>query len=385
MTTTASATCQPALFETAKEYQPRPSRYFGVQRIILAKGSLQTPDRRRLAESICATYPKAEIQEQLDTPHNQVDLHETDPLKLHRRGKRTLVLGIHQSAVRHSSEDGNMCPNYWHFSPYGFCPYGCDYCYLAGSRGVKFSPTVKVFLNLPEILDHIDRIARKAAEPTPFYLGKLQDGMALDSLTGFSRPMVRFFAEHPFARMTLLTKCPDVENLLHLKHNGHSILSWTTNPLQIDRQFEPNTPPVGQRIEAMKACAEAGYPVRAVVMPIIPIDDWQSVYQEFIERLLEEVPLQRITLGGTCIYKPARQLVQIKLGKDNAITQPLDSPSEDGRARYPEVLRVNIYRSLISTIRRIRPNLQIALCLEDQSVFEALDMTAAYGKCNCRL
>jgi len=60
-------------------------------------------------------------------------------------GKKTLVFGVHKSALRFSGEDGNTCPNYWHFSPYGFCPYDCQYCYLAGTPGVRFSPTVKIF------------------------------------------------------------------------------------------------------------------------------------------------------------------------------------------------------------------------------------------------
>lgn len=106
---------------------------------------------------------------------------------MHYRGKQTLVFGEHRSAVRLSEERGNTCPNYWSFSPYGFCPYECKYCYLAGTKGVSFSPTVKVFLNLPEMLGQIDRIAAQQGRPTGFYLGKLQDGLALDPLTGYSR------------------------------------------------------------------------------------------------------------------------------------------------------------------------------------------------------
>ncbi|MCX5653310.1 MAG: hypothetical protein NTY65_01460, partial [Planctomycetota bacterium] len=66
-----------------------------------------------------------------------------------------------------------------------FLPYGCHYCYLAGTPGVRFSPTVKVFLNLPEILAEVDRVAAHLAKPTTFYVGKLQDGLALDPLTGY--------------------------------------------------------------------------------------------------------------------------------------------------------------------------------------------------------
>jgi spore photoproduct lyase len=96
-------------------------------------------------------------------------------------------------------------------------------------------------------------------KPTTFYLGKLQDGLSLDPLTGYSRQIVPFFADHPQARLTLLTKSADVSNLLDLEHRGHSILSWTLNPAAVVEAFEPHTPTLEARIRAMEACAEAVY------------------------------------------------------------------------------------------------------------------------------
>ena len=148
-------------------------------------------------EGICRLYPEAKITECLDTPHNRIELNETDIPALYRTGKQTLVFGELKNAVRFSEEEGNTCPNYWHFSPYGFCPYGCKYCYLAGTQGVKFSPTVKIYVNLPEMLAEIDRIARRLEKPTAFYIGKLQDALALDPLTAYSTVLIPFFAAHP--------------------------------------------------------------------------------------------------------------------------------------------------------------------------------------------
>jgi len=177
-------------------YTPVPAPGFKPHRIVLAQGSRTSPARRMMTERICQTYPEAEVVDQAEVPHNRIALGETDAAATLRLGKRTLVLSEHRSAVRQSREEGNTCPNYWHFSPYGFCPYGCHYCYLAGTPGVRFSPTVKVFLNLLEILAEVDRVATRLVEPTAFYLGKLQDGLALDPLTGYSRTLVRFFAEN---------------------------------------------------------------------------------------------------------------------------------------------------------------------------------------------
>ncbi len=371
-----------------RAYVPRRVARFAPCRIVLTRGSLTTPGRRSLVESICAIYPQAEVVEQLDRAHTQVDLGATDPLALHYRGKRTLVFGEHKSAVRFSAEQGNTCPNYWHFSPYGFCPYDCKYCYLAATRGVWFSPTVKVFMNLPEILGKIDRVSSGLREPTAFFLGKLQDALALDPLTGYSRVMVPFFAARHRARMTLLTKADDVANLLDLDHGGRTILAWSLNPPPVCERYEGNTPPPRARIKAMRRCAAAGYPVRANLMPIIPVEGWRDVYADFLVELLAQVPLERITLGGTCIYPDALRLMVSKLGADNAISRSLPKRgvrSPDGRSRYALADRVEIYRYLIATIRRLRPGLHIGLCLEDRRVFEALDLTASLGRCTCPL
>jgi len=369
------------------EYRPRAVEGFRPERIVLAKGSSENAARRAMCEGISRAYPEAEVIDLPHVPHNRGDLGETDPLRAHGLGKRTLVLGVHHSAVRQSSEDGNMCPNYWHFSPYGFCPYGCHYCYLAGTQGVRFSPTVKVFLNLPEILSGIDRVARRIAQPTAFYLGKLQDGLALDPLTGYSRILVPYFAAHPLAWMVLLTKSANVENLLDLKHAGHTILSWTLNPTEVIAGFEANTPPLARRIEAMRKCAQAGYPVRAVIMPLIPVTRWQDLYARFLEDLLTAVPLERITFGGICSYPNARSLMEQKLGQANPISRSLDDNgrSADGRARYDLGTRLHLYGCLIEAIQRLRPSLNIGLCLEERSVFNALGLAEAIGRCNCVL
>jgi spore photoproduct lyase len=340
-----------------------------------------------MTEQICQAYPEAEVVDQQEVPHNRVDLGEADAAAALRLGKQTLVLGEHRSAVRQSREEGNTCPNYWHFSPYGFCPYGCHYCYLAGTPGVRFSPTVKVFLNLPEILAEVDRVAAHLAKPTTFYVGKLQDGLALDPLTGYSRTLVPFFADHRYGRMVLLTKSASVENLLGLGHRGHTILSWSLNPAEVIGPFESGTPPLAARLQAMKRCAAAGYPVRAVIMPIIPLPGWEQAYARFLGTLLAEVPLDRITLGGICSYRAARCLMECRIGRSNAISDSFDpnGPSPDGRLRYPAHLRIDLYRHMIGIIRSRAPDLDVGLCLEEETVFRALGLTEAIGRCNCVL
>jgi len=370
-----------------RDYEPVRPAHFEVASIILAKGSTNTPERKRFVERICDLYPEARVEERLDTPHSQLSLGDRDPLRLHRVGKHTLVFGELQSAVRFAQESGNACPNYWHFSPYGFCPYGCKYCYLAGTPGVKFSPSVKIYVNLPEMLLDIDRIAWRQHTPTAFYLGKLQDSLALDPLTAYSTVLVPFFAEHPWARLTLLTKSAHVDRLLDLEHRGHSILSWSVNPPEVSAMFEENVPGIDERLQAMRRVAERGYSVRAIMMPIIPIEGWRDLYAAFTRHLLDGVPIQRLTLGGICIYRSARDLMERKLGRRNTVSEHIDGRTiaGDGRARYSHSLRHEVYSLIIETARRLRPELEIALCLEEQALWESTGLTGSMGRCNCGL
>jgi spore photoproduct lyase len=369
------------------DYQPVRPMHFEVENIVLAKGSVSTGERRRFVERICALYPQAKVADCTGISHNRLDLGPSQPLARHKAGKRTLVFGELIDSVRFSDEAGNSCPNYWHFSPYGFCPYGCKYCYLAGTRGIWYSPNVKIYVNLPEMIGRMDQIVNRLRQPTAFYLGKLQDGLALDPLTAFSTTLVPFFAKHPFARQVILTKSANVSRLLELDHDGRTVLSWSLNPPEVANAFEDNVPSIADRLQAMRRCAERGYPVRAVVMPVTPLPGWQRLYDDFLRKLLSTVPLQRLTFGGICIYKGARFLMESKLGRENPISANIiENPSKgDGRARYSAEVRIEMYEHLIATARQVKPELALALCLEDVELWRRLNIAPALGRCNCVL
>lgn len=369
------------------DFEPAAPRGFRVERIVLAKGAVTSEERRRFVSRIREALPAAVVEEQFDTPHNRIECGGADPLERSNEGKTTLVIGEHRSAVRLSDEDGNTCPNYRHFSPYGNCFYGCKYCYLSGTAGAWRSPSVKIFLNIDEMAREIDVAATARAEPTSFYVGKLQDGLALDSLTSYSTVFIPFFARHKFARQVILTKSGQVDRLPALEHNGNTIVSWSVNPPEVVADFEENTPSIDERIAAMRLCAEAGYPVRAVLMPVIPVADFVDVYSSFVRALLEAVPLQRLTIGGICMYRNARALMERRCGGENAISAAIEKGrrAADGRYRYPPELRERFYEQIISRARAVSPNLEVSLCLEEPEVWNAVAAKYSLGRCNCVL
>jgi hypothetical protein len=182
-------------------------------------------------------------------------------------------------------------------------------------------------------------------------------------------------------------KCRLIENCWHRHRvDGHTILSWTLHPPEIAERFEPQTPPIAERLRAMRRCADAGYPIRAVLMPLIPVPDWLDHYAVFMEQLLSDMPIQRLTIGAICSYQGAYHLMNRKLGAANVIAESMDhTKSVDGRMRYPVELREKAYRRLIQTAKRIRPDLEVGLCLETDTVFESLELQDVVGQCNCVL
>ncbi|MBN2308443.1 MAG: hypothetical protein JXR94_05695 [Candidatus Hydrogenedentes bacterium] len=290
-------------------YTPEAARGFQVQRIVLARGSLATAEREAFVRRICAAYPHVPVEERLDLPHNRVELGEPDSVRRIMQGKRTLVFGeiALKSAVYENRHQGGMYPHERFFSVYGYCAYSCAYCYLNATPLAAFSPAVRVYVNLPEIAADIARQSMQAARPIGFYLGKMQDGLALDPLTHYSPALGAFFARHPYARQIIQTKAADVRALLNAEHGGHTAIAWTLTPEPIARRYEPTAPPTEERLAAMARCAQAGYPVGANLAPLILEDNWEDLYFDLIRTLLDRVAVRRIYLGGMYLKRLSRR------------------------------------------------------------------------------
>lgn len=287
--------------------------------ILLCKGSMSSPERTSFVRAICDSIPSATVRECPNTAHNRIVFSEDKPLKRNERGKHSLVFGelALERAVQPNRKfkQTGMHPYPRFFSVYGGCPHACSYCYLNDTPGTSFSPTVKVFVNMPEILGEIDRQANEARAPMAFYHGKYQDGLALDPLTAYSTILVPFFAGHRSARQVIQTKSANVERLLPLAHAGHTAISWTISPERVAAEYEAGAPSTERRISAMARCAEAGYPVAVNLAPVIPEVGWRRTYLELVEEILRKVAIRRLYVDGICLQRDGLVCMEQQLGK----------------------------------------------------------------------
>jgi hypothetical protein len=76
-----------------------------------------------------------------------------------------------------------------------------------------------------------------------------------------------------------------------------------------------------------------------------------------------------------------------KLGINNSVSINIDEKNNslDGRARYSVSLRQEIYSHIIKVARDIRPEMEIALCLEEKELWQKCGLESNLGRCNCVL
>lgn len=272
---------------------------------------------------------------------------------------------------------GIVCPHFYILAHGNGCVFQCAYCYLQLTFRGKVLQTV--FTNTDDILREVDQFLTRE-NPSVLNAGELSDALAVDDRTGLTKELVPRFASQDRHLLVLLTKSTNVDNLLSLEHNGRTVVSFSVNAADVAAKYEIGPPSPWERVDAARRAVAAGYRVRFRVDPIIPVPGWENSYRSLLERIMEECPPERITLGSLR-YFPNVKTYARTLGRDTSV---FDYASErtpaDGRRRTPTARRLRIYRYLIDLIPG---GVEVGLCKETEACHRALGITDVV--CNCTL
>lgn len=178
----------------------------------------------------------------------------------------------------------------WQFHLAEGCPAHCQYCYLAGS--LQGPPVIRVFANLPQILQNLASYERLGAY-TSFEVSCYTDPLGIEHLTGSLAECIRYFGTRAQdgGHLRWVSKFDQVESLLDVPHNGHTRCRASVNALPISTRFEGGTAPVAARLQALRQLAlphaqgGGGYPIGIVIAPIMPIEDWQVHYSQLLDAI----------------------------------------------------------------------------------------------------
>lgn len=199
----------------------------------------------------------------------------------------------------HKHVDGPWFWGKYTANPYIGCRSGCDFCYLRGARyGGRRDP--EDFDTLIQVkINAVDQLRGEmfGLDKEIISVGDWQQ--PAEAKYRLSRGMLEVVLEYGFPlfiveRSPLLTR--DLDLLVEINRKSwvgvlYSISSLDPN---LKRAFEPHSPGVGRRLDAMQELASAGIRVGTSMMPIFPyVGDDEVKLDELIRATKDH--------GGSCV------------------------------------------------------------------------------------
>lgn len=340
------------------------------ERILLEEGSEESP----ITLSVLRSLPDVPV-EVVASAEDIVSDFRQSALSI-ARAKRTMLLArqrgrFFRACQGQNSRTGtrNVCCDYFVINFASNCHLECTYCFL---QSYLTFPHLIIYTNVDDLLQEL-AVAFDAEPDRVFRVGtgELSDSLALDSLTGYSRHLVEFFARQPNAFLELKTKTDCVDGLLPLEHGKRTVVAWSVNPPDVQRREELKTSTLDRRLAAARRCVEAGYPVAFHFDPLVHFVGWEGAYGELVDRLFASVTPESvawISLGALRMPSAQRDLMRERFPQSELARGEL-IPAEDGKLRYFKPIRVELYRHLLGLIRRRSPSIKVYACMERPEVW----------------
>jgi len=185
-------------------------------------------------------------------------------------------------------------------NPYVGCAHGCRYCYATFMKRFTghmepWGEFVDVKVNAPDVLR---RQLRRAQRGT-ILIGTVTDPyQPAEKHYRITRGCLEALLERQFP-INILTRSPlcvrDVD--LFKKFEDLAIgLSVTTDSEKIKKVFEPNSPPIQTRIQALRTLHEEGVRTYVFIGPMLPLDPERL--SEMLVGIVAEVLIDRLNYSN---------------------------------------------------------------------------------------
>ncbi len=221
-----------------------------------------------------------------NVPWTKIDNHNNIPFFREKSNsefpkmKQNLIVGVRKT---HKYMPNNKISDY--LVPYtsSGCTASCLYCYLVCNYN-KCS-YLRLFVNREDMLDRLIKTSQKSTKELIFEIGSNSDLILENTITKNLEWTIENFAKYGRGQLTLPTKFDMVDPLINLNHKGKTIIRMSLNPEEIIKKVELGTSSLYKRIEAINKLSDADYPIGILLAPIILVDNFESIYSEFITKL----------------------------------------------------------------------------------------------------
>lgn len=287
--------------------------------------------------------------------------------------KKILTLARHRGEFlkKCPGSEGQVCCNYFVINFASNCPMDCSYCYLQDYLADNAALTV--FSNVDDLLKEADELLSKHRRY--FFrigTGEITDSLALEPYIGFAGAVVPFFAEQANVLLELKTKSNCVEDLLDIDPKEHVVVSWSMNPQRVIDQDEHGTATLNERLDAARRCQNAGYRLGFHFDPMIEYPGWERDYRDLIEQTFAAIDWRRIAWLSMGVLRdtPALKRVMRQRFPSTTLLTGEQVLCPDGKLRYFQPLRVEMYRKMLTWIRPWAPTTKVYLCMESREVWQ---------------
>lgn len=337
-------------------------RKFIPSDIYIQQAALETPIARRVKK----LFPEIPV-----VPFDELKkLYQSESAKWTDMGKQRLVFSNEPYDFLEQcpcTKQALLC-NY-HVLKLGMgCPYDCSYCYLQEYQNLK---SVILPTNPETFLDELAQFFReKPGRFTRIGTGEYTDSLALDHITEYSKILVPFFKDKN-VMFELKTKSNNIDNLLSLDHGGKTAIAWSLSPEAIAETEDWDTAPVADRLNAAKACQEAGYPIAFHFDPIIEFEGWKEAYTQLIDQIYSVLkpPIKWMSVGTLRFMPHLKPVVEKRHPNTRIFLGELFVDPMDKKMRYPTEKRISIYRHVLGMIKKHDPQVPVYLCMESNEVW----------------
>lgn len=249
------------------------------------------------------------------------------------------------------------------------CPHDCSYCFLQHYANAR---AIMLPANIDDYLDKFDKYYKKNKDIKRIGTGEFSDSLALDEFTHYSKRLIPFFATKDVL-FELKTKSNNIKNLIGLRHNKKTVVSWSLNPQTIIDNEELGTTSLYKRLLAARACQDDGYMVGFHFDPIINFKGWRKDYKKVIDEVfgIANGNIAWISLGTLRFNPTLKPIIERRFPESPIIYGELIY-GEDGKLRYHPAQRIAIYQDMISCIREKDAKVHIYLCMETNEIWKAV-------------
>ncbi|MEW6773666.1 MAG: spore photoproduct lyase family protein [Bacteroidota bacterium] len=166
------------------------------------------------------------------------------------------------------------------------CLYHCEYCYL---QGMYNTPHIVLFLNNNDFLSATKQLIKKINDKIYLALSYDTDLPALEKYYPYCQEWIDFANKQKLLNIEIRTKSNQLSFLNHCRPSDNVLLSFTLSPDIIQQLYEPFTPSLTQRLNAIKTALNNNFNVMLCFDPLIHIQNFQDIYSDFFEKIFKEI------------------------------------------------------------------------------------------------